>query len=607
MAWIAEHEFINYDVYREEPRDNNQTCFIPQYHPFHSSILKYVKTAHPIKCRDFQPPLTWIDDHGFLRFNKTALQNTLWSRSTLKCEYSEVLRDNSNHDDVFKFNTSKPFVDAIDVSHSDFIQVQCKQFFGIVIYYNIHAHIRDKLFAHHRLSSQKAKNGGQKYNVLMFGIDSLSRLNAMRQLPKTFKFFKNTLKSYILRGYFKVGGNTFPNLATMLTGYHPYQKPPVYFPLDEEHKPHDPWPFIWKNYSAEGFRTLFAEDFPEFNAFHYMSGGFDAQPTDHYARTLWTAVESTLLYKSSSYMCFGSQPKYKYHIDYIKRFVSHLYNNTPFWGLSFLSEICHDYLNTVGAADNDLYSFVKHLHDKHFLNNTVFIFFSDHGNRYSEIRETYLGGIEDKMPLFTVFFPERFSKSQPDAVANLKRNEMRLTSAFDVYCMLIDILRLSSNPSHQVGKFKTLHGLSLFGNIPANRSCLEAGIDGEYCSCTQETGVPITASFIKGAANYLVKKINSILLAKYKNFNLCAELVLSKVKNARFVGSIEEMWKATKKTFKVVFETSPSGGVFEGTIYIAGPKNDVFVGAGDIERINRYGDQSKCIDDHLLRIYCFCG
>lgn len=55
-------------------------------------------------------------------------------------------------------------------------------------------------------------------NVLMVGIDSISRLNFRRQFPKTYAILKNKLHAFEMYGYNKVRDNTFVNLVPMFLG-----------------------------------------------------------------------------------------------------------------------------------------------------------------------------------------------------------------------------------------------------------------------------------------------------------------------------------------------------------------------------------------------------
>jgi hypothetical protein len=52
----------------------------------------------------------------------------------------------------------------------------------------------------------------------MFGLDSVSRLAAIRELPKTLKYLETNLGGYVLKGYTKVADTTLPNLAPVMTG-----------------------------------------------------------------------------------------------------------------------------------------------------------------------------------------------------------------------------------------------------------------------------------------------------------------------------------------------------------------------------------------------------
>lgn len=119
-------------------------------------------------------------------------------------------------------------------------------------------------------------------NVIILGIDSMSRLNMHRELPLTMQALKS-VGAVPLLGYNKVADNTFPNLMPLLTG------------LGElELRDGCPWPgpdhvldacpFIWKQYATNGFRTVYAEDCAWMSTFNYAKLGFLQPPTDYYAR-----------------------------------------------------------------------------------------------------------------------------------------------------------------------------------------------------------------------------------------------------------------------------------------------------------------------------------
>jgi len=54
--------------------------------------------------------------------------------------------------------------------------------------------------------------------VVVIGIDSISRLNFMRQMVKSYNFINKEMNGDVMHGFTKVGENTFPNVIPMLTG-----------------------------------------------------------------------------------------------------------------------------------------------------------------------------------------------------------------------------------------------------------------------------------------------------------------------------------------------------------------------------------------------------
>lgn len=55
-------------------------------------------------------------------------------------------------------------------------------------------------------------------NVLMFGFDSVSRMTWLRNLPKSHRYFTETLGGTVLEGYNIVGDGTPQALLPILTG-----------------------------------------------------------------------------------------------------------------------------------------------------------------------------------------------------------------------------------------------------------------------------------------------------------------------------------------------------------------------------------------------------
>lgn len=166
-----------------------------------------------------------------------------------------------------------------------------------IVYENVHAilnpeKVRER--ADNRNGSQSGKIASRRLSVLVLGIDSVSRLNFYRAMPKTEKYLRET--GWInLKGYNKIGDNTFPNLMAILTGQTPQQaysrcKPTVAYKLDN-------CPFLWYNFRNAGYVTAYGEDETALNTFNYLKVGFVEPPTDYYLRPYMLASEKLLKVK----------------------------------------------------------------------------------------------------------------------------------------------------------------------------------------------------------------------------------------------------------------------------------------------------------------------
>jgi hypothetical protein len=86
----------------------------------------------------------------------------------------------------------------------EFILVRCNLSNSKQVYANGHAVIRRNPETQRILDKAKSQNHPEKpLNVLIFGIDSMSRLNFIRSMPKTYKHVEKT-GWFSLQGYNKV-------------------------------------------------------------------------------------------------------------------------------------------------------------------------------------------------------------------------------------------------------------------------------------------------------------------------------------------------------------------------------------------------------------------
>ncbi|VDI10389.1 Hypothetical predicted protein [Mytilus galloprovincialis] len=589
-------------------------CMIPQINPFDKDILAFFWQPDPIVCTQ-NTELVYIDDNNTVHIN--------YSRTHLEvvnCSSQNIIRETENDNEVL-FKSPVWFSKSSKLT-SDFIKVQCYDYSGNLLYERLHYHIHK--------SVKKFTSDENRFSVLLLGIDGMSRLAAIRELPKTLKYLQDTLQGHILKGYAKVGENTFPNMVAFLAGRIGYSKD---FPVDPNVF-FDNHPFIWNNFSKDDAVTMYAEDWPRLSTFNYAVPGFNQSPTDHYFRPFYLGINKMRKYQSTineallflenqnikvgktSTLCYSDKPKHVLQLDYYKRFLKSYRNKLKF-GLSWLNEISHDYVNFIKLADDDLLDFLTFLKEDGHLEKSVLFFVSDHGSRVDKIRNTPIGRIEERMPFFSVVLPQNFKDKLPQAETNLRTNIERLTSPFDFYETIVDIFKNEYSHSTNVVQYPLSRGISLFRNIPKQRSCADAGIHEHNCACYTSEKIPVNNTKIERVAAFVVTKINRDLhhlkekcVTLTLNTIIEAKLVHSQLKHneqyddKKFMHNFIKPKEDTSRRFLILFDVLPSAAMFEATVEETNAIE--FSVLGHVSRTNRYGNQSSCINDKRLKLYCFC-
>ncbi|CAI9738134.1 XP_029649278.2uncharacterized protein LOC115222996 [Octopus vulgaris] len=444
-------------------------------------------------------------------------------------------------------------------------------------------------------------------NVLLIGIDSVSRLNFIRQMPLTRQFLLSHGAIEML-GYNKVGDNTFPNMIPFLTGKYLEELPES---KKLEREPFDKYDIIWKHYNKSGYVTMFAEDSTSGAMFNYLKYGFKKQPTDHYLRPFALAREKAKSLWSNNNFCFGNRMEPAIVLQYTHDFLR-VYKDKPYFTFTFITRISHDDMNMAGRGDFEYLRFLKKSFNQNLLNNTILFFFSDHGIRFGLFRKTYVGRLEERLPAMYILPPDWFRDKFPTLWNNLKVNTHRLTTPFDIYETLQDILDIEKTAERSKSNeidYKNLKRISLFREIPLNRSCEAAHIKPHWCTCHLFNPVALNDSIVINVTNYLVNYINNMTSNSSK---VCARLKLQEIKNAEISVMNDQVLSylgkgvQTYKDYRIIMQTLPDEGLFEGTVRYYSD-NEQFSLLGEISRINRYGHQSECVHDFILRKYCYCN
>lgn len=458
----------------------------------------------------------------------------------------------------------------------------------------------------------------KKMNVLMFGLDSMSHLSYQRKLPKTYKYLQE-LGAVIMNGYNIVGDATTAALIPMLTGKTEMELPEARKNIWDSDVV-DVYPLVWKKFKEQGYVTMFGEDEPSIGVFNLRLNGFRDQPTDHYMRPFWQALWDTELRRGSPRFCTGKVPNHMYLLNYMKDFFTK-YHNVSKFAFMFGSELTHWDNNPGEYMDEDFVELLTFLKNDGHLENTVLIVFADHGARYSKVRYTVQGKMEERLPMMSLTFPKWFRAKHPKLFRNLKENADKLTTPFDIHETLLDILDLRRSES--LPKLKR-RGISLLQQVPPERTCYDADIQVHWCTCLKQLELDAQDKYVQKSITALVSFINK----KTKRLRkLCAELRFVKLHYAYLLVPNEKVLmflhssdddnrvanftsniKVDHAHFQITIETVPNHGLYESTVQVNMTSGEYTVIETEISRLDMYGSQPACVQEKYpdLRKYCYC-
>ncbi|BFF93722.1 uncharacterized protein DMAD_11518 [Drosophila madeirensis] len=447
-------------------------------------------------------------------------------------------------------------------------------------------------------------------NVLLFGIDSMSRMNFHRTMPLTSKFVRRA-GWYEMEGYNKVGDNTLPNLVAVLTGRSPKQwakscnlKTPGCFNYI---------PFLWDHFHNAGYMTAYAEDLPSISTFNYLKAGFVRKPVDFYLRPFLMVLEHVL--KSMEYLgykyCLGRRHSYSYVFDYAKQLIQRFVHESPkpLFGLFWTSSLTHDDHSGGANLDASFVSYLEQYKELGLFDKSIVILFSDHGARYGALANHASGFLEERLPMMHIYLPPSYSRAYPKAARALKLNRNRLTSNFDLYLGIRSIVEQLRPGIDFMKTYSCLGCRSIFRVVPRNRGCRDANIPIHWCAC--ETFVPVSITGLAATLGRLVVYRMNKYMAKLNLDTDCHKLYVSNILKAKrqlhFNSAGVEVGPTNgMETFQLEFTTLPNDGKFRCVVSCKGNAENVNVELEEISRLNSYRNESYCVEDLLAKKMCVC-
>ncbi|XP_076647392.1 uncharacterized protein LOC143355987 isoform X3 [Halictus rubicundus] len=575
---------------------HNQGCRIPAMDPFDPAITRFIHKEKPIAC-EHGTHLPLVDSNNTAVYvNPMAAQHFYNESEDVSCCWRPFWRL-KDEDNVVTSNSS--------TVRAEFVKIECTRN-KETIYKDYHAFLPRFRSIENKYDGSKAANAKSEYlSLLILGLDSVSRINFHRMMPKTVGALEK-LGAVEMLGYTKVADNTYPNLVPVLSGLSEGELHDLCWQTKD--KTFDECPFIWKNFSAAGYRTIFGEDACGMTTFNYLKPGFRVQPTDYYWRPFCIASEKDIgnTHKLNANLCVGTRKTFDNLLHYSRKTATQ-FAKDPYFGLFWEASLTHDFFNYPQLGDDSYHDFISYLSNERLLNRTALIVMSDHGMRWGEFRETYQGRMEDSLPFVFIVLPSWWRDKYQIAWANLRKNARSLTTAFDLHETLMDLLQLKNveeptlkNRYRVLSSIERLpRGISWFLPIPDYRTCTMAGIASHWCMCHSSNDVPLDDKKLRDKALFLVAELNQML----KKFVQCATLKLKEIRAAKAWRDKND--KSDLIDYTITIQTVPGDAIFEGTVRDRG-KNSSNKLVGSVSRLNAYGKQSACVDEFNMRLYCYC-
>lgn len=381
-------------------------------------------------------------------------------------------------------------------------------------------------------------------------------------------------------------------------------------------------------YLANGYVTQWGEDLQNVGTFQMRLKGFREQPVDHYARPFYLVAESM---RTSKPFCFGSVTRFQSMLDWIRDFFQ-MYPNQPKFSFLFHSQYSHDTNNRLPYADDELLEFLRFIHEHGYLDRTILLLMTDHGARFSSLRKTYQGKLEERLPFVSIRMPKAFQEDFPQSMYNLRMNSHRLTTPFDLHETFQHLFEFHSPDPYQP---KSNRSLSLFQLIPENRTCSQAAIEQHWCACLNWNQISTDLPVIQKLGQQAIEFLNHFVSDHRHD---CARLSLHRLFKAnqlqtnehlmKFVGSsdrdgrvprFDDLGKTNNQTFiqpsnesifyQIQFETVPGHAQFELTAEYRSNTQRFLIEKKRLSRMNKYGQASACIAHKRpeFREICYCA
>ena len=327
-------------------------------------------------------------------------------------------------------------------------------------------------------------------NILILYLDSLSRVNALRQLKKTTKFFEQFM-SY--KGYFH---HKYPNEnfhSFQFFKYHSFKGftagnfPFLFYGKNSTNKNKV---LITKFLKENGFITSAANDWcgiDNMRTYHTFS------KEEMYDHIFPICDPNNEHFNLNTIRCLYGKYNIEYLLEYSIQFWRKYKNNRKY--SIIISNYAHEgTLTVVKYIDEIIANFLNDLFKDNFLKDTTVFLLSDHGVGVPSIYfSSDFYNIEMNLPILLLIINDRKNLTYKEQYKYIYENQQIFITPFDIYNLIGNLLygnkyEIIKNNTNNNNSCKSSYGISLLEKInPKERSPMkykyleEMRISGSSC------------------------------------------------------------------------------------------------------------------------------
>ena len=335
---------------------------------------------------------------------------------------------------------------------------------------NIHGEMNINLNYNKTLSKERIllENNSIPYsnNIIILYIDSVSRVNSLRQLKKTLKFFEQFMP---YKGAFQENNPS--------ENFHSFQ----FFKYQSFflHTPYN-YPLLFYGRTRNRSIVLITKHLKENGYVTCYSGELCNKDNTRTLHNLTTEE----VYDHQFIICDPNRDNLNINTIrclYGKQTIEHLYEyGGQFWrkykeNRKFLSIVSNDghegTLEVLKYADNITFNFLNNLFNENLLKDSSIILVSDHGVGMPSIYYPYdFYKLEEQLPMLYVIINDRKNISYEEQYKYMNENQQTFISSYDIYNTIGNLIfgdkyKVIKNKTDDKDTPKSQYGKSLFDKI----------------------------------------------------------------------------------------------------------------------------------------------